>query len=33
IGTVAGDDTIVVIAAERVGGVAVARQLSDLAGL
>jgi transcriptional regulator of arginine metabolism len=33
IGTVAGDDTIVVIAAERVGGAAVARQLSDLAGL
>ncbi len=33
IGTVAGDDTIVVIAAEHVGGVAVARQLADLAGL
>lgn len=33
IGTVAGDDTIVVIAAERVGGAAVARGLSDLAGL
>jgi transcriptional regulator of arginine metabolism len=33
IGTVAGDDTIMVIAAERVGGAAVAQQLSGLAGL
>jgi transcriptional regulator of arginine metabolism len=33
IGTVAGDDTVVVIAGERVGGAAVARQLSELAGL
>lgn len=33
IGTVAGDDTIVVVARERVGGADVAKQLSDLAGL
>jgi transcriptional regulator of arginine metabolism len=33
IGTVAGDDTVVVIAAERVGGAVVAKQLSGLAGL
>jgi transcriptional regulator of arginine metabolism len=33
IGTVAGDDTILVIAAERVGGSKVARRLSGLAGL
>jgi transcriptional regulator of arginine metabolism len=33
IGTVAGDDTIVVIAGERAGGATVAQQLSDLAGL
>lgn len=33
IGTVAGDDTIVVIAAEKVGGSKIAGQLSDLAGL
>jgi transcriptional regulator of arginine metabolism len=33
IGTVAGDDTIMVIAAERVGGAHVAQQLSGLAGL
>jgi transcriptional regulator of arginine metabolism len=33
IGTVAGDDTVVVIAAERSGGAIVARQLSELAGL
>jgi transcriptional regulator of arginine metabolism len=33
IGTVAGDDTIMVIAAERVGGATVAKQLSGLAGL
>jgi transcriptional regulator of arginine metabolism len=32
VGTVAGDDTILVVAAERVGG-KVARQLSALAGL
>jgi transcriptional regulator of arginine metabolism len=33
LGTVAGDDTIVVIAAEDVGGEQVRRQLADLAGL
>jgi transcriptional regulator of arginine metabolism len=33
LGTVAGDDTIVVIATEDVGGERVRRQLSDLAGL
>jgi transcriptional regulator of arginine metabolism len=33
IGTVAGDDTIVAIAAERIGGAKVARRLSQLAGL
>ena len=33
IGTVAGDDTILVVAAERVGGADVARRLSGLAGL
>ena len=33
IGTVAGDDTVLVIAAERTGGAAVAKQLSQLAGL
>ena len=33
IGTVAGDDTILVIAAERVGGTKLARRLSGLAGL
>jgi transcriptional regulator of arginine metabolism len=33
LGTVAGDDTIVVIAAEDIGGERVRRQLSDLAGL
>jgi transcriptional regulator of arginine metabolism len=33
IGTVAGDDTIVVVAAERVGGAKLARRLSGLAGL
>jgi transcriptional regulator of arginine metabolism len=33
IGTVAGDDTILVVAAERVGGAKVARRLSQLAGL
>jgi len=33
LGTVAGDDTLMVIAAERVGGAKVARRLSELAGL
>jgi transcriptional regulator of arginine metabolism len=33
LGTVAGDDTLLVVAAERIGGAKVARQLSDLAGL
>jgi transcriptional regulator of arginine metabolism len=33
IGTVAGDDTIMVVASERVGGTKVARRLSALAGL
>ena len=33
IGTVAGDDTVLVVAAERVGGAKVARRLSSLAGL
>lgn len=33
LGTVAGDDTLVVIAAEDVGGSAVSRTLRDLAGL
>jgi transcriptional regulator of arginine metabolism len=33
IGTVAGDDTIMVVTAERVGGAKVARKLSQLAGL
>ena len=33
IGTVAGDDTILVVATERVGGAKVARRLSRLAGL
>lgn len=33
VGTVAGDDTILVIAAEDVGGKAVAARLSSLAGL
>lgn len=33
LGTVAGDDTLIVVAAEAVGGVALARRLSDLAGL
>jgi transcriptional regulator of arginine metabolism len=33
IGTVAGDDTLMVVAAERAGGAAVARTLSSLAGL
>jgi len=33
LGTVAGDDTVLVITNERVGGESVARRLSDLAGL
>lgn len=33
LGTVAGDDTLLVVAAEDTGGAAVAKQLSDLAGL
>ena len=33
VGTVAGDDTILVVAAERVGGAKLARRLSGLAGL
>jgi transcriptional regulator of arginine metabolism len=33
IGTVAGDDTVLVVAAERAGGAKVARMLSSLAGL
>ncbi len=33
IGTVAGDDTVMVVASERVGGAEVARRLSSLAGL
>jgi transcriptional regulator of arginine metabolism len=33
VGTVAGDDTILVVASERVGGAKVAKQLSALAGL
>ena len=33
IGTVAGDDTVLVVSAERVGGAKVAKRLSALAGL
>lgn len=33
VGTVAGDDTVIVVAAESVGGAEVARRLSALAGL
>ena len=33
LGTVAGDDTLIVVVAEDAGGAAVARRLSDLAGL
>lgn len=33
VGTVVGDDTILVVAAERVGGAKLARRLSNLAGL
>jgi transcriptional regulator of arginine metabolism len=33
VGTVAGDDTILVVAAERVGGAKIAKRLSTLAGM
>lgn len=33
VGTVAGDDTILVVAAEKTGGAALARRLRNLAGL
>ncbi len=33
LGTVAGDDTLLVVASERTGGANLARRLSDLAGL
>jgi transcriptional regulator of arginine metabolism len=33
VGTVAGDDTILVVASERVGGQTLAKRLSELAGL
>jgi transcriptional regulator of arginine metabolism len=33
LGTVAGDDTLIIVTSEQAGGAAVARQLSDLAGL
>ena len=33
VGTVAGDDTILVVAAERVGGAKLARRLATIAGL
>jgi transcriptional regulator of arginine metabolism len=33
LGTVAGDDTVLVVVSERAGGDVVARRLSDLAGL
>jgi transcriptional regulator of arginine metabolism len=33
LGTVAGDDTILIVVASEVGGAAIAAQLSDLAGL
>lgn len=33
LGTVAGDDTLIVVATEEVGGAAVARQLAELAGI
>jgi len=33
VGTVAGDDTILVVASERAGGAALARRLSGIAGL
>lgn len=33
LGTVAGDDTLIVVASEQAGGAGIARRLSDLAGL
>jgi transcriptional regulator of arginine metabolism len=33
VGTVAGDDTIIAVAAERIGGAKVAKRLASLAGL
>lgn len=33
LGTIAGDDTVLVVATERAGGAAVARVISELAGL
>jgi transcriptional regulator of arginine metabolism len=33
LGTVAGDDTLIVVVAEDVGGAAVAHRLAELAGL
>jgi len=33
LGSIAGDDTILVIASEKIGGVALAKQLRALAGL
>ena len=33
IGTVAGDDTVLIVASERTGGAKLARKLSELAGL
>lgn len=33
LGTVAGDDTLIVVVSEEVGGAALARRLSELAGL
>jgi transcriptional regulator of arginine metabolism len=33
VGTVAGDDTILVVAAERIGGTKLARRLASIAGL
>jgi arginine repressor len=33
LGTVAGDDTLLVVVAETTGGAALARRLSELAGL
>ena len=33
VGTVAGDDTVIVVAAERVGGAKVAKRLAALAGI
>jgi arginine repressor len=33
LGTVAGDDTLIVVVAERVGGQAMAARLAELAGL